>query len=61
MVPVSSIVILAVDASAVMLNKSIAMVPLEIIISAEAIATAAIGYMVTKSSGSDNTPILKGD
>lgn len=49
-----------VDASAVMLNKSIAMVPLEIIISAEAIATAAIGYMVTKSSGSDNTPILKG-
>ena len=43
-----------------MLNKSIGMVPLEIIISAEAIATAAIGYMVTQSSGSDNTPILKG-
>ena len=37
-----------VDAGAVMLQKSAGMVPLELIITAEAIAVAAIGYMVAK-------------
>ena len=37
-----------VDAGAVMLQKSAGMVPLELIITAEAIAVATIGYMVAK-------------
>lgn len=39
-----------VDAGAVILQQSVGIVPLEIIITAEAIAAAAIGYMVTKRS-----------
>ena len=37
-----------VDAGAVMLQKSAGMVPLEFIVTAEAIAVAAMGYMVAK-------------
>ena len=37
-----------VDAGAVMLQKSVGMVPLELIVSAEAVAVAAIGYMVAR-------------
>ena len=37
-----------VDAGAVMLQKSAGMVPLELIVTAEAIAVAAMGYMVAK-------------
>ena len=37
-----------IDAGAVMLQKSAGMVPLELIVTAEAIAVAAIGYMVAK-------------
>jgi hypothetical protein len=37
-----------VDAGAVMLHKSVGMVPLELIVTAEAIAVAAIGYMSAK-------------
>ena len=37
-----------VDAGAVVLHKSVGMVPLELIVMAEAIAVAAIGYMVAK-------------
>ena len=37
-----------VDAGAVLLNKSAGMVPLELIVTAEAIAVAAIGYMSAK-------------
>ncbi len=37
-----------VDAGAVMLQKSAGMVPLELIITAEALAIAAIGYLVSK-------------
>ena len=37
-----------VDAGAVLLQKSVGMVPLELIVTAEAIAVAAIGYMVAK-------------
>ena len=37
-----------VDAGAVLLQKSVGMVTLELIISAEAIAVAAIGYLVAK-------------
>ena len=37
-----------VDAGAVMLHKSVGMVPLELIVTAEAIAVAAIAYMVSK-------------
>lgn len=37
-----------VDASAVLLNKSIGMISLELIITAEAIVTGAIAYMVAK-------------
>lgn len=39
-----------VDAGAVILQQSVGLVPLEIIITAEAVAAAAIGYMVTKRS-----------
>ena len=37
-----------VDAGVVMLQKSVGMVPLELIVSAEAVAVAAIGYMVAR-------------
>ena len=37
-----------VDAGAVVLNKSVGMVPLELIVTAVAIAVGAIGYMVAK-------------
>ena len=37
-----------VDAGAVLLQKSAGMVPLELIVTAEAVAVAAIGYMVAK-------------
>lgn len=37
-----------VDAGAVMLQKSVGMVPLELIVSAEAVAVAAIGYMAAR-------------
>ena len=37
-----------VDAGAVLLQKSAGMVPIELIITAEAVAVAAIGYMVAK-------------
>ena len=37
-----------VDAGAVLLQKSAGMVPLELIVSAEAVAVAAIAYMVAK-------------
>ena len=37
-----------VDAGAVMLHKSAGMVPLELIVTAEAIAVAAIGYLLAK-------------
>ena len=37
-----------VDAGAVLLQKSVGMVPLELIVTAEAIAVAALGYMVAK-------------
>lgn len=37
-----------VDAGAVMLHKSVGMVPLELIVTAEAIAVAAIAYMASK-------------
>ena len=37
-----------VDAGAVLLQKSAGMVPLELIVTAEAIAVAAIGYMAVK-------------
>ena len=37
-----------VDAGAVLLQKSVGMVPLELIVMAEAIAVAAMGYMVAK-------------
>lgn len=37
-----------VDAGAVILQQSVGVVPLEVIITAEAVAAAAIGYMVTK-------------
>ena len=40
-----------VDAGAVLLQKSAGMVLLELIVSAEAVAVAAIGYMVAKKSG----------
>lgn len=39
-----------VDAGAVILQQSVGIVPLEIIITAEAVTAAAIGYMVTKRS-----------
>ena len=38
----------AVDAGVVLLQKSAGMVPLDLIVSAEAIAVAAIGYMIVK-------------
>ncbi|MBP5397776.1 MAG: YhfC family intramembrane metalloprotease, partial [Bacteroidales bacterium] len=38
----------AVDAGAVLLQKSVGMVPLEFIVMAVAIAVAAMGYMVSK-------------
>ena len=41
-----------VDAGAVLLQKSAGMVPLELIVTAEAIAVAAIGYMSAKRAGS---------
>ena len=37
-----------VDAGAVLLQKSAGMVPLELIVTSEAIAVAAIGYMLSK-------------
>ena len=37
-----------VDAGVVMLQKSVGMVPLELIVSSEAVAVAAIGYMVAR-------------
>ena len=37
-----------VDAGVVVLHKSVGMVPLELIVTAEAVAIAAIGYMVAK-------------
>ena len=37
-----------VDAGAVLLQKSVGMLPLELIVTAEAIAVAAIGYMLAK-------------
>lgn len=37
-----------VDAGVVMFQKSVGMVPLELIVSAEAVAVAAIGYMVAR-------------
>lgn len=37
-----------VDAGVAMLQKSVGMVPLELIVSAEAVAVAAIGYMVAR-------------
>ena len=37
-----------VDAGVVMLQKSVGMVPLELIVSAEAVAVATIGYMVAR-------------
>ena len=37
-----------VDAGAVMLQKSVGMVPLELIVMAEALAIAAIAYLVAK-------------
>lgn len=37
-----------VDAGVVMLQKSVGMVPLELIVSAEAVAVAAIGYVVAR-------------
>ena len=37
-----------VDSGVVMLQKSVGMVPLELIVSAEAVAVAAIGYMVAR-------------
>ena len=37
-----------VDAGAVLLNKSVGMVPLELIVTAEAIAVAALGYLFAK-------------
>lgn len=37
-----------VDAGVVMLHKSVGLVPLELIVTAEAVAIAAIGYMVAK-------------
>ena len=39
-----------VDAGVVILQKSIGIVPIEIIITAEAVAVAAIGYMVSKKA-----------
>lgn len=47
-----------VDATAVLLNKSVGMVPLEIIITAESVAIAALGFMVAKKcfSPGEGTP-----
>ena len=45
-----------VDAGAVMLHQSTGMVPLELIVMAEAIAVAAIGYMLAKKLWTPETP-----
>jgi uncharacterized membrane protein YhfC len=37
-----------VDAGAVVLNKSVGMVPLELVVTAEAVAVGAIGYMIAR-------------
>ena len=46
--PAAIVIHAIVDAGAVLLQKSVGMVPLELIVSAEAIAVAAVGYMVAK-------------
>lgn len=46
--PAAIVLHAAVDAGAVMLQKSVGMVPLELIVTSEAIAIAAAGYLVSK-------------
>ena len=46
--PAAIVLHAVVDAGAVLLQKSVGMVPLELIITAEAVAVAALGYMVAK-------------
>lgn len=45
-----------VDAGAVLLQKSVGMIPLELIITAEAVAIAALGYMVAKLAFTGSSP-----
>lgn len=46
--PIAIVLHAIVDAGAVLLHKSAGMVPLELIVTAEAIAVAAMGYMLAK-------------